>query len=290
MILKILKRNCIEALVDLYPKEECEAFFYRLAEHILSMQRTDIALNGYVVVSGKKQEKFTEAIERLKTFEPIQYIIGSTAFFGLEFKVNTKVLIPRPETEELVDFIIKDSSVRATENPLRILDIGTGSGCISIALAKHLSKVNVFAVDVSEEALNLAKTNATLNDVDVRFLNVDILNDFTREDDFNELEFDVIVSNPPYVRESEKELMQPNVLNYEPHIALFVENNDPLLFYKAIIAFSQRFLAVKGILYFEINETLGKDMVKLLNDSGFGDIELKLDIFGKDRMIKAIKQ
>lgn len=287
MILKTLKRNFIESLSDYYPKEESEAFFYRLSEHILRMKRIDIALNNYTVISGKKREKFERSLARLKEHEPIQYIAGNTEFFGLKFKVNPNVLIPRPETEELVDWIIQDSKNMSSK--LKILDIGTGSGCIPITLAKNLSNAEVEAVDISEKALEIAKENAKLNQVDARFNTVDILNETSWQLAFNDCKFNVVVSNPPYVKQSEQELMQSNVLEYEPHLALFVDNEDPLEFYRAIVKFCDQYLVQHGLLYFEINEALGEEMIKLLEDFNYKSIVLKQDIFGKNRMIKAIK-
>ena len=243
------------------------------------------------IISEVDIDKFKEAIKRLNNHEPIQYIIGKTEFYSLLFKVNEAVLIPRPETEELVDWII--SKFRIQNSELKILDIGTGSGCIAISLAKNLPNAKVFALDVSKEALNVAKANAWQNDVEVEFIEADILN-WKQEAgnmnlDFKDLNLDIIVSNPPYVRASEKEQMKPNVLAHEPDLALFVKDEDSLLFYRNITQFASQFLNTKGQLFFEINEYLGNDMFKLLNDKGFIDIELKQDIFAKDRMIKGVK-
>lgn len=281
MILKTLKRNFSEALIDVYPKTEIDSFFALLSEEILNMQRVDISLNLYAVVSGKKYDKFQKALKRLKDNEPIQYILGDTEFYGLKFQVNKDVLIPRPETEELVDLIIKHVN---KEQQRSILDIGTGSGCIAISLAKHLPNANVYALDVSSSALNVARKNADLNDVSIQFLENDILNGFNIQSDL-----DIIVSNPPYVRHIEKEEMKANVLDYEPHLALFVENENPLEFYKAITEFASHNLNDNGLLFFEINEYLGNEMVTLLMDSGFKTVNLIKDLSGKDRIIKASK-
>lgn len=281
MILKSLKTYFNEALLGFYPETEIDSFFNMLSEHVLKMKRIDISQNLYAVVSGKKYEKFQAAVERLKKNEPIQYIIGDTEFYGLELKVTPSVLIPRPETEELVDLIIKSSK---EESNISILDIGTGSGCIAIALAKHLPNADIFALDVSPEALKIAEQNAEINNVEVTFMEADIL-----DWNFEDLQFDVIVSNPPYVRELEKEAMSANVLDHEPHLALFVDDDDALLFYKTISDVAAKVLKPNGLLYFEINENLGKDTVELLSDSGCFNAELKKDIFEKDRMIKANK-
>lgn len=289
MILKSLRTYFKNALLGYYPDTEIDSFFHLLSEHILRMKRVDISQNLYAVVSGKKYDKFQKAIDKLKNYEPIQYIIGETEFYGLKFRVNPSVLIPRPETEELVDWIIKDVPSSAVDKSLKILDIGTGSGCIAISLAKNLPDVKVFALDVSEKALKMAKENAIKNNVEVEFIQEDILNPTNWNMIFKDLEFDVIVSNPPYVRELEKETMSANVLDHEPHLALFVKDDDALLFYRKITELANRILKLEGSLYFEINESLGERTKKLLVNYSFGSIELKKDIFHKDRMIKAIK-
>ncbi len=285
MILKTLRTYFNSELVGYYPDTEITSFFHILAEHILKLKRIDIALNLYKVVSGKKYDKFQVEIERLKKYEPIQYIIGETEFYGLPFKVNNNVLIPRPETEELVEWII--NSVDNKDN-LKILDIGTGSGCISVSLAKNLPNAKVYALDVSHEALKVAKENAKLNNVDVELIEANILSISHSALDA-ESTFDIIVSNPPYVRQLEKAEIKANVLDNEPHLALFVEDDDALLFYKAISEFAVNSLSENGLLFFEINEYLGKEMVKLLEEHNFNNLELKRDLFGKDRMIKATK-
>lgn len=281
MILKSLRTYFNNALLGYYPDTEIESFFNLLSEHILKMKRIDISQNLYVVVSGKKYDKFQAAIDKLKSYEPIQYILGDTEFYGLVFKVNSSVLIPRPETEELVAWIINDCK---NKQEISILDIGTGSGCIAISLAKNLPNAKVFALDVSENALKLAKQNAIKNDVEVEFIEADIL-----DCDLGNMQFDVIVSNPPYVRELEKEAMSANVLNHEPHLALFVKDEDALLFYRKITEISESILKPDGQLYFEINESLGESTKQLLDNSNYKNIELKKDIFKKDRMIKAVK-
>lgn len=281
MILKALKTYFSKTLLDDYPDTEIDSFFSMLSLHILKMKRIDISQSLFSVVSGKKYDKFQAAIDRLKAHEPIQYIIGDTEFHGLTFKVSPSVLIPRPETEELVAWIIDEHK---TKQQISILDIGTGSGCIAITLAKHLPNTKVYALDVSLNALSLAKENALINDVRVEFIEADIL-----DWDFGDLKFDVIVSNPPYVRELEKEDMSVNVLDHEPHLALFVKDDDALLFYRTITEVANKILKPNGQLYFEINESLGKDTNDLLSDSGFSNVELKKDIFEKDRMIKAVK-
>lgn len=281
MILKLLRTYFNNALLGYYPDTEIQSFFQMLSEQILKMKRIDVSQNLYSVVPGKKYEKFQKAIDRLKKYEPIQYILGDTEFYGLVFKVTPSVLIPRPETEELVSWIIDDCEIKPN---ISILDIGTGSGCIAITLAKNLPNAQVYAMDVSEKALVVAKENAIKNDVKVKFIKEDILSW-----DFSDLSFDIIVSNPPYVRELEKDAMSANVLDYEPHLALFVKNDDALLFYRKISLIAKEILKPNGFLYFEINENLGDVTKKLLVNGGFNNIELKKDTFDKDRMIKAMK-
>jgi len=291
MTLKSLKAYFVSSLLDYYPETEILSFFYLLSQHILEMRRIDVSLNHDIKISKNDEEAFQNSIDKLKKQEPIQYIIGETEFYGLPFKVNDSVLIPRPETEELVDWII--SKFRIQNSEFRILDIGTGSGCIAIALASNLPNVKILALDISKKALQIAKFNAELNNVNVEFIEANILK-WQQETgiknlELEDLKLDVIVSNPPYVRALEKEKMSTNVLNHEPHLALFVEDNNPLLFYREIIHLARKILRKKGELFFEINEYLGKELVRLLNDEGFVDVVLKTDIFGKDRMIKGIK-
>ena len=282
MILKSLRTHFNNALVDHYPETEINSFFYLLTESILKMKRIDVTLNLYVVVSGKKYDKFESAIVCLKKQVPIQYILGETEFYSLPFMVNENTLIPRPETEELVDLIIK---AQKDTNEISILDIGTGSGCIAISLAKHIPSAKVYAIDVSAEALKIAKKNEKLNNVSIEFIETDILNAEHLDVFETPQKFDVIVSNPPYVRHLEKEEMKDNVLSHEPHLALFVENDEALVFYKAISQFAQQNLKKGGKLYFEINQYLGDEMKTLMSDYKFENIELKQDLFGNDRMI-----
>jgi release factor glutamine methyltransferase len=231
--------------------------------------------------SETELKTWSSILEQLKKEIPIQYILGVTHFYGLEFEVNSAVLIPRPETEELVDWIIQNSKLKAQNSKLKILDIGTGSGCIAIALAKNLPNAQVFALDVSEKALATAKKNAEKNQVQLTFIHQSILEtvDLAQE-------FDIIVSNPPYVRELEKLEIKNNVLDNEPHLALFVEDNDALIFYRKIAQLAQKNLNPKGQLYFEINQYLGKETLNLLLEMGFKNSVLRQDIYGNDRMIQ----
>lgn len=284
---KELKKYFVDAISELYPSEEVQSFFNLLSEKHLGLSRIEMALHPDKTIPEEQISMFKEAVQRLQQFEPIQYIIGETEFFGLTFKVDKNVLIPRPETEELVTWVISDFRFQISE--FRILDIGTGSGCISVALASKLPETNITAVDISVEALEIAKQNASLNKVNVDFKKVDILNSKNWNLVFEDLNFNCIVSNPPYVRELEKELMEPNVVKYEPVTALFVKDDDPLLFYRKIAQFGKKYLKHKGLLFFEINEYLGESLIVLLKEEGYSEIEIKNDIFGKDRMIKCKK-
>ena len=284
MLLREIK-NIFHAELDaLYQQEEVRSFFSMLIEHYLGLERFVLALQPDFTISKEEERPFFEALGRLKLQEPIQHIIGKTHFMEMDFRVSKDVLIPRPETEELVRWIIDEIQNTKYEvrsiNALKILDIGTGSGCIAISLAKHLSKADVYAVDISEEALKVAKANAVSNEVDVTFIKQDVLKGELL------LEFDIIVSNPPYVREMEKDEIHKNVLDYEPPQALFVTNEDPLVFYKSITALASIHLKEGGSLFLEINQYLGKETKQLLNDHNFSEIELRKDMFGNDRMLK----
>jgi len=288
MKLKETKEFFQNELAGLYNVEEIDSFFYILIEFYLGLKRISLVLKPELTYSKKVMEPILTALEDLKKEIPIQYILGETAFFGLPFKVNSHVLIPRPETEELVDWILNIEKSESINNGLKILDIGTGSGCIAVSLAKNLIHAQVYALDVSHDALEVAKRNAVLNNVSVEFIQVNMLQPETWNTEFKNLRFDIIVSNPPYVRELEKAQMKSNVVNNEPHLALFVKNEDPLIFYKAITQYAVDNLTPKGHLFFEINEYLGKQMRLLLKSFDFNAIELKQDIFKKDRMIKGI--
>lgn len=282
MLIKEYKSHFINELSSLYDLGEVESFFYLILENRQKLKRVDLALNPNLAFSLIEIEVWDAILEQLKQEIPIQYILGTTSFYGLDFEVNHNVLIPRPETEELVDWIIKDSIALDTAG-LKILDIGTGSGCIAISLSQNIENATVFALDVSENALVVAKKNAENNKADIHFMQRDIL-----ETDDLGMQFDIIVSNPPYVRDLEKAEIKKNVLDYEPHLALFVTDNDPLLFYRKIAALAKKNLSQNGKLYFEINQYLGNEMVSLLGGLGFEKIELRKDIYGNDRMICAV--
>ncbi len=282
MLLSHLKIQFIDQLKDEYPSTEIESFFHILTEEYLGMTRLEVALKPGFEISETQKAKFEHALLRLKDHEPIQYITGKKEFYGLDFNVSPHVLIPRPETEELVDWIISD--LKDSEKTFHILDIGTGSGCIAISLAKNLSNSRVTAFDISEEALKLAKENAAFNKTDIQFKNVDIL-----KTEILEEKYDVIVSNPPYVRELEKEEMHKNVLNHEPGTALYVNDDNALIFYEKIAWLAKASLKPGGLLYFEINQYLAEETRALVENFGF-ETELKKDIFGNFRMLRAAKK
>lgn len=286
----------------IYGKDEVESFFFLCTEHYLNLPKFQLALQQEFTLVKSEYDVFFSTLEQLKQQQPIQYILGETDFFGLKFKVNENVLIPRQETEELVDWVIRSVtsstsnslSTDSVEKTINILDIGTGSGCIAISLAKNLSNAEVFALDVSEKALEVAKQNAESNEVEIQFLKADILNvkansSLWEDVASRQMGFDIIVSNPPYVRNLEKAEIKPNVLDNEPHLALFVDDDDPLRFYKAITDFAVDNLKPNGVLFFEINQYLGDETKQLLLDANFEAVELRQDLNGNDRMLKGIK-
>lgn len=279
MNLKELKDHFFKRLGDVYPVEEIQSFFYILCDSLLKYSRFEVSLNANTNIDSSIEVQFSNITERLLKQEPIQYILGETEFYGHTFKVNKYTLIPRPETEELVDWIIFQH--KHLDSNLKILDIGTGSGCIPISIAKELKQAKIYAVDISEGALKVAIQNAQYNNVEVSFKQVDILQTKSLE-----TEYDIIISNPPYVRELEKNEMKPNVLDYEPETALFVSNENPLMFYEKIAKLSLENLKAGGWLYFEINEYLPEEMENLLKDLGFLEIELKKDFRQVPRMIR----
>jgi release factor glutamine methyltransferase len=264
------------SLSGIYEPSEIESFILMIFNNILGYSKKDMILNAGQILPEFSRQKIEEIILRLKDIEPIQYILGVTEFYGLTFKVEPGVLIPRFETEELVDLIIKRNQNRA----LKILDIGTGSGCIAISLKKNLPKSDIWCYDISDKALEITRENAELNTVDIKPEKIDILSHST----LSEKGFDIIVSNPPYVTNKEKSVMKKNVLNFEPTIALFVPDNDPLLYYKAIVLQAKKILKQSGELYFEINEAFGNEISTLLIENGF-IVEVLKDINGRDRFV-----
>ena len=279
MKLKAQKEIFLKTLENDYPAEEVLSFFFLLTEAFFGIKRIDLALDPELKIDENQAGKMDSALTRLKNHEPIQHIIGETEFFGLTFKVDKNVLVPRPETEELVQWILDDFS--SENKALKILEIGTGSGCIAISLAKNLPQAKISAIDISKAALEIANQNAKMNEVNVGFLQQDIL----QLENFSE-NYDIIVSNPPYVRELEKEGMHRNVLDYDPPTALYVKDENPLIFYDKITKFAKDALKPGGELYFEINQYLSKETEEMMQNQGF-NTELRKDIFGNFRMLKA---
>ena len=272
MKLASFKKEFLESITPLYNKDEASSLYYMLCEEYLALSKSKLIIAEDMDLSVEKTNHLYNCLDRLKKHEPIQYVLGKTLFMGMNFKVNPSVLIPRPETEELVNIILKNELDNKT-----ILDIGSGSGCIAISLAKHSPKVKVTALDVSKDAIDLSKKNAKENDVNLEFINEDILNYKSDK------KYDIIVSNPPYVLESEKKHMSKNVLDYEPELALFVKNDDPHQFYKAILDFAKNSLNKNGKIYFEINEKYKNEIKDLAYYYSYSNVDCKLDVFGKYR-------
>jgi release factor glutamine methyltransferase len=276
-------------LVSIYDNDELYAIFELVCEHYLGYSKTDTRLKFQENLNQSDVLKIYDTAKALKTGMPIQYIFGEADFYNLKFKVNNSTLIPRPETEELVDLIIKQSLVINHQSPLTILDIGTGSGCIPIALKKNIPNSKVTGIDISEQALEVAKSNATKNNVDVEFIKLDILSPFDSSLITHHLS--LIVSNPPYVLNSEAKQMDARVLEHEPHLALFVKDTDPIIFYKRIIDLCTKHLEEKGYLFFELNPMYANDVKKYANDSKiFNFTEIVKDMSGKERFLKAQKK
>ena len=265
-------------LKDLYSPDEISSLTRLILEKEFAIPFADILACKFNHLSDAEMQKLTEIVGKLKNSEPIQYILGETDFFGLAFYVNGSVLIPRPETEELVQWVLES----AENKPIKILDIGTGSGCIAVTLAKKLPSAEVHAWDISEDALEVARKNAERNGVKVIFSKRDMLREPVSDE-----KFDIIVSNPPYVTEVEKTEMQENVLNFEPHLALFVPDDNALVLYEKIANFALTNLNNGGQLFFEINRAKGADIARLLEEKGFKNIELRKDISGNERMVMA---
>jgi release factor glutamine methyltransferase len=294
MIVKQYRNYFNETLKTIYPITEIDSFFFLLLEEYLGFRRVDIVLKSDFKITQETLNLLQSATKQLEKEVPLQYIIGKTEFYGLPFVVNKHVLIPRPETEELVACVVSESSRFKTFNTstkqttdkkqLKILDIGTGSGCIPISLKKQLPFAKISAIDISKEALTVAKKNAVLNNVDIHFILQDILKTVALDQ-----HYDIIISNPPYVRELEKKELKNNVFKNEPHVALFVENDNPLIFYAKIAELAKKYLNKNGLLFFEINQYLGTETIDLVNKKGLKNIQLKKDMFGNDRIIVASK-
>jgi release factor glutamine methyltransferase len=277
-IVNIIKTN----LSNHYSDNEIQSFIYLIFEYLLNYTKIDLHINSNATISQGMEKQINEIIKDLRNYKPVQYIFGKTEFYGLQFRVSPGVLIPRQETEELVDWIIKDEG----DGAARILDIGTGCGCIAVVLARFIAGVSVDAIDISAKAVELARRNALMNKVSVNFMVRDILN---IEAGTLGPGYDIIVSNPPYVRESEKRALPDNVRNYEPGKSLFVPDNDPLVFYRVIAEYGLQALNDEGRLYFEVNENLANEVCKELERFNYKRIGVKNDISGKNRMVRAFK-
>ncbi len=277
MTLKAYKTYFINELAAVVDATEADYFFFITLEKLMKLRKIDFATKE-ITLTEEQVRKWNGVLTRLKQHEPIQYIFEETFFYGLPFKVSPSTLIPRPETEELVEWIL---ATLPREEKLTVLDIGSGSGCIPVTLAKLLPKSRISGMDISEAALQIAQFNANQHQVNINWLHQDILLNETLND------YNVIVSNPPYVRLLEKKEILTNVLEYEPHLALFVPDNDPLLFYRKIVHLAAKHLKPSGYLFLEINQYLGKEMLELFHTTAFKKVELRKDLSGNDRMIKA---
>lgn len=283
MTIKDYRTHFIQELATVYDEAEAESFFYLILEAKQQLHRIDLALRPDLTLSESEIGIWDTLLNDLKKEIPIQYLLGKTSFYGSDFQVNEHVLIPRPETEELVAWLLEETekkNILKQKTSIKILDIGTGSGCIAISVKKHLPQAKITAIDVCEKAIEVATNNAKINQVAITFVQKNIL----ETNDLQE-QYDVIISNPPYVRHLEKSEIKKNVLDYEPHVALFVADTDALVFYKKIAQLALKNLTPNGKLFFEINQYLGKEMIELLQKSGFQNIELRKDMYENDRMI-----
>jgi len=282
MTLLKLRNTFKKELETIYSQSEIESIFGLTALDILEMDKASVILDGNKKIAKQTINSFQLVLKHLKNNEPIQYILGKTVFYNLSFKVDNTVLIPRPETEELVDWILKNTQKKRISKTISVLDIGTGSGCIAISLAKNMPNADVWALDVSSQAIAIAQENAIANNVTIHFIEQDILSSQTLP-----RKFDVIVSNPPYVRSLEKKLMHDNVTLFEPDLALYVTDSNPLLFYDKIADLSLKYLKKEGALFFEINQYIANETLDLLKGKGISTIVLRKDFLGNDRMILA---
>ena len=271
-----------------YDSFELQSLTFWVLEECFGLSKTDILGAKSIDLNNSQKSRLNDVLEKLHKNVPIQYIVGEVEFFNRIFKVNPSVLIPRPETEELVDIIIRFYQGENFISPLKILDIGTGSGCIAISLALELEIAQTFALDISKDALHTAQENASLLEADIQFIQENILSP-SQESPLHEHYFDTIISNPPYVRSSEKSMMYPNVLLYEPNQAIFVEDSQPLVFYQAITEYASTHLKPGGKLYFEINEAFGIEVRSLLEQAGFTNVKIHQDIQQKDRFVEGTK-
>jgi len=281
LTLKEFKHSFQQSLSIIYDKMEVEHIFFLVVETVLGYSRVEISLNSNRHLDLLDLQRLESIEQQLLLNRPIQYILGFAHFYGLEFFVDENVLIPRPETEELVRWIIDESNGRDE----KIIDLGTGSGCVPITLKKHCPQMNVYGIDISVNAINIAQKNADMNNTDVNFFIFDLLN---QESLGFEL-YDIMISNPPYVTLEDKDFMKPNVLDYEPPLALFVPKQNPLIYYRKILDLTDGHLKSGGKLFFEINERFGPEIRSLLIDRGFKSVEIRKDLTGRTRMAKGVK-
>ncbi|EDM38395.1 putative protoporphyrinogen oxidase [Pedobacter sp. BAL39] len=283
MNLRHLLQHFNEMLADLYEEEEVTAIFYVCIEHVSGLNRMDVRMNWERILLDQEEQRYSEIATAMTKGRPVQHVLGETTFYGFSIQVSPDVLIPRPETEELVDWILttlrSDFQQAPETGPLRVIDFGTGSGCIPIAIKKHIAEAVVEAVDISQTALKVAKHNALMNNAEIRFIQADMCNYKTEQ------KYDLMVSNPPYIKNLERIEMHKNVLEHEPHLALFVPDERPLLFYEALADLAAKSLNEQGYLFFEINEHLAQETIDMLASKSFKTIELRKDMQGKDRML-----
>ena len=289
------QRQVKDSLKGLYEEQEAGSIAALAMEHLTALQPKELLFQKEAELTKDQESSLQQVIQRLQQHEPIQYIMNKAWFYGLELYINPDVLIPRPETEELVDWIVKDTRAAGLDvferttaeadetTQLKILDVGTGSGCIALALKKAMPRAEVWGCDISDRALNIARRNGALLDIRVDFQSVDYL-DVAQQKHLPSV--DILVSNPPYVPQRDKEDMRPNVLQYEPHSAMFVSNDDPLLFYRALLAFGEHRLHKAGVIYMEIHENLGASIRELFEKGGY-QVMIRKDMQGKERMVKA---
>jgi len=285
MIIQQAYKQLLFQLYEMYDDREAANIADMVIENITGFRKVDRLINKQFPLSEKQLQLLNDYTIQLLKHKPVQYVLHETWFAGMKLYVDENVLIPRPETEELVEWIVKTVASRES-SVTSILDIGTGSGCIPVALKKKLPSYEIYALDISEPALNVAKQNAANQQTEINFHLLNILDKSSWE---QLSRFNIIVSNPPYIKKSEASSMQKNVLQYEPHLALFVDDEDALKFYKAIAKFGLKHLNNDGHLFFEINETVGNEVIELLKQFDYSNIELRKDLQGKDRMIKAKK-
>lgn len=282
MLLSLYKEDFIQKALNVTDREEAQQWFFMCLEYIMNLSKMDFLTKEFYLTK-EELSQWNQALNQLMGHQPIQYIFGRAHFYGYDFRVNEHTLIPRRETEELIEWILETLSMQKNSDEIRLLDIGTGSGCIPITLVLNHLKIQATAMDISTEALEVAKENAKRLRTKVNFIQADILSESSLP------KMDVIVSNPPYVRNLERAEMQPNVLDYEPHTALFVSDNDPLVFYRKIAELAEQSLSKGGYLFFEINQYLGKEMLGLMRSFAFENIEIKKDMQGNDRMLRAVR-